>query len=242
LRVIPVMDILGGKVVHARKGERDKYRPIETVLSKSAEPVEVAKAFYREFSFEELYVADLDAILGKEASIEYIRRICKATPMEVMVDAGVSSFLDARKLGDAGASRIIVGTETLSDVSKLSLIVDRMGGDKIISSLDLRDGKVISRSATLKMQAPTKAAKILEGIGVSQLIVLELTRVGSESGADRSLAGSIVKSVKIPVITGGGVRNMNDLAELKKTGVDGVLVATSLHTGSITKRDLASLG
>jgi phosphoribosylformimino-5-aminoimidazole carboxamide ribotide isomerase len=240
LRIIPVIDLLGGVVVHAKKGVRDKYRPVESVLSDTAQPVEVAKALRKEFQFKELYVADLDAILGKEIATDDIVRISRATPMKIMVDAGINCIETAQRLRDAGASKIIVATETLQDLNTLSLIIDELGSNCIISSLDLKDRKVLSKSIELRKKPPVEIAKILEERGVSQLIVLELTKVGSESGVDRTMAESIVRSVKVPVITGGGVRNVNDLIELKEIGVDGVLVATSLHNGSITPHDLRS--
>jgi phosphoribosylformimino-5-aminoimidazole carboxamide ribotide isomerase len=240
LRIIPVMDLLGGVVVHARKGMRDEYRPVESVLSNTAQPVEVAKAFRREFKFKELYVADLDAILGKDIATDDIMRISRATPMKIMVDAGINSVETAQRLRDAGASKIIVATETLQDLNTLSLIIDELGSNYIISSLDLKDRRVLSKSIELRTKPPVAIAKMLEESGVSQLIVLELTKVGSESGVDRTMAESIVNSVKVPVIAGGGVRNVSDLVELEEIGVDGVLVATSLHTGSITPHDLRS--
>lgn len=158
MRVIPVIDILGGVVVHAKKGERGKYQPIKSILSASAEPVEIAKAFYREFCFEELYVADLDAILGKSIAVDQIRRICETTPMHLMVDAGVNTLQGAKKLREAGASKIIVASETLNSLPALSRIVAKMGCDRIISSLDLRDRKVVSRSPKMRMQSPVAVA------------------------------------------------------------------------------------
>jgi phosphoribosylformimino-5-aminoimidazole carboxamide ribotide isomerase len=238
LRVIPVIDILGGVVVHAKRGERRRYEPVKSILSTSAEPVDIAKRFYKEFGFRELYVADLDAILGKGIATEPILEIHKATPMRLMVDSGVSSLQDAKRLKEAGASKIIVATETLDNLTALSHIVAKMGSNLIVSSLDLREGKVISKSPTMITQSPVQVAEILVGVGVSQLIVLELTKVGSESGIDRPLAESIVKAVKIPVVTGGGIRDIIDLGELRRIGIDGALVATSLHMGSITPEDL----
>jgi len=240
LRIIPVVDLLGGLVVHARRGERNKYQPIKSVLSPTAEPVEVVKAFYREFKFEELYVADLDAIQGKGITVENIRRISRITPMELMVDAGVNNIEAAQVVKEAGASRIIIGTETLEDLKTLPDIIREMGSSKIISSLDMKQGKVVSKSPDFRTLSPVKAAKTLEEMGASQLIVLELTRVGSESGVDLALVESIVSNVGIPVLTGGGVRNISDLIELDEIGVSGALVATSLHTGSITAHDLRS--
>jgi phosphoribosylformimino-5-aminoimidazole carboxamide ribotide isomerase len=238
LRVIPVIDILGGVVVHAKRGERGRYEPVKSILSASTEPVDIAKTFHREFGFTELYVADLDAILGRGMATDTIRELSKATSMKLMVDSGVSNLRDAQRLRDAGASEIIVGTETLDNLAALSYMIGEMGSKSVISSLDLKQGKVVSRSPTLTMRKPVQAARILMGVGVSQLIVLELTRVGSESGIDRSLTESIVKAVEIPVIVGGGIRNTNDLNELNRIGIDGALIATSLHTGTITANDL----
>jgi phosphoribosylformimino-5-aminoimidazole carboxamide ribotide isomerase len=238
MRIIPVMDLLGGVVVHARRGMRNEYRPIESVLARTAKPVDVAKAFYRLFMFKELYIADLDAISGKDVATDNIMRISKATPMKLMVDAGVSSLEVARRLRHAGASKIIVATETLESLDMLSLIVNELGSDHVVSSLDLKDGKVISKSIELVSKPPVEVAKMIEDRGVSEMIVLELTKVGSESGVDKHLAELVVNSTRIPIITGGGVRNTSDLAELKEIGIDGVLLATSLHTGSIKPSDL----
>jgi phosphoribosylformimino-5-aminoimidazole carboxamide ribotide isomerase len=241
LRIIPVIDILDGQVVHAKRGERSKYQPISSVLLSSAEPVQVAKALYREFQFAELYVADLDAIQGKEMAPKDIRRISEATPMKLMIDAGVNNIETAHIIEEAGASKIIIATETLRDLNALPEIIQEIGGNKVVSSLDMKRGKVLSESQQLRDLTPVEAARLLEKMGASQIIVLELTRVGSELGVDRTLVESIINKVRIPVITGGGVRNINDLIELNKLGVNGVLLATSLHSGSITAQALRAV-
>ncbi|WXG46201.1 MAG: HisA/HisF-related TIM barrel protein [Candidatus Atabeyarchaeum deiterrae] len=241
MRVIPVMDLLGGKVVHARKGEREKYQPVKSILASTADPVEVATAFHRQFKFKELYIADLDAIQGGKVAIEGIKAISKSTSMELMVDAGVNNPDSAHVVREAGASRVIVATETLISLNALTVMIEAVGRGRIISSLDVKQGKVLGKSPQIRELSPVKAARVLEKIGVTQLIVLELTKVGSESGVDRSLVESIISAVRIPIITGGGVRNIDDLIELKEIGVDGALVATSLHNGSLSPENVRSL-
>jgi phosphoribosylformimino-5-aminoimidazole carboxamide ribotide isomerase len=44
------------------------------------------------------------------------------------------------------------------------------------------------------------------------------------------------------VYVGGGVRNLADLIELKGLGVSGVLVATALHSGKISVKELRRAG
>ncbi len=62
MRVIPVLDLLGGKVVRARMGDRASYRPIESPLSPTSDAVDVVRGLLAVHPFQTLYVADLDAI------------------------------------------------------------------------------------------------------------------------------------------------------------------------------------
>ena len=62
--VIPVIDLKGGVVVHARRGDRARYRPIESPLSPTATPLDVVTGLMALHPFRRLYIADLDAIGG----------------------------------------------------------------------------------------------------------------------------------------------------------------------------------
>jgi phosphoribosylformimino-5-aminoimidazole carboxamide ribotide isomerase len=44
VRVIPVLDLMGGEVVRAQRGERASYRPIVTPLAGGSDPVDIARA------------------------------------------------------------------------------------------------------------------------------------------------------------------------------------------------------
>ncbi len=71
-------------------------------------------------------------------------------------------------------------------------------------------------------------------MGVSQVIVLDLARVGSDEGVNIDFLKEVIAEVGVDVYVGGGVRDINDLVELRNLGVSGVLIATALHTGKIT--------
>ncbi|HKM59743.1 MAG TPA: HisA/HisF-related TIM barrel protein, partial [Candidatus Bathyarchaeia archaeon] len=66
MKVIPVIDILNGIVVHAVRGKRREYQPLQSSICNSIEPLEIAKTF-KTLGFSELYIADLDAITGGSA-------------------------------------------------------------------------------------------------------------------------------------------------------------------------------
>ena len=64
MQVIPVLDLKGGLVVHARMGAREQYRPIRTPLSPTSNPIDVARGLLSVYPFSSFYIADLDAIAG----------------------------------------------------------------------------------------------------------------------------------------------------------------------------------
>src|SRR6185436_6503296 len=80
MEIIPVIDLKGGLVVRARLGRRDQYRPIETPLSPTSDPVDVTRGLLSVFRFRTLYVADLDAIEHTGDSRATLARLKAAFP------------------------------------------------------------------------------------------------------------------------------------------------------------------
>jgi phosphoribosylformimino-5-aminoimidazole carboxamide ribotide isomerase len=78
--------------------------------------------------------------------------------------------------------------------------------------------------------------------GVSQIIVLDLARVGSGEGVNVPFLREVLRNIKANVYVGGGVRDIKDLMELKDIGVFGVLLATALHSGKISLKELKQAG
>ena len=109
--VYPVLDVKGGLVVHGIAGERDTYRPIESVLVDSARPLDVARAFRDRLGLTRLYVADLDALGGADAAIGLYSSLIDAG-FELLVDAGLRSGCDAGKLRAAGVQSIVAALES----------------------------------------------------------------------------------------------------------------------------------
>jgi phosphoribosylformimino-5-aminoimidazole carboxamide ribotide isomerase len=97
--IVPVIDIKGGLVVHARHGDRGRYEPIVTPLSRSAEPEAVLEGLLSAARFEAVYIADLDAITARQPSDPVIERLADRHPMLAFwVDAGISSAAAAAAL------------------------------------------------------------------------------------------------------------------------------------------------
>lgn len=241
LKIIPVIDVLDGIAVHAVRGERRHYRPLRSVLCSSVDPLDMALTF-ESLGFDSLYLADLDAILGKSTNFALYQQIKTKTNLDLMADAGVAEVTKAEKLLNAGVSKIVIGTETLRSLDFVNQAVEFFGENRVVVSIDLKRGKVMSVSENIKSMNPIPLAQTLEKIGVSQIILLDLDRVGTERGANVEVLKEVLKKTKVRVLVGGGIRSLQDLEELRNLGVSGALVATALHNGKLRVDELKSAG
>jgi phosphoribosylformimino-5-aminoimidazole carboxamide ribotide isomerase len=142
----------------------------------------------------------------------------------------------------AGAERVIVGSETLPDLGALRALQDQLPAQRRLFSLDLAGGQVLSRAPALKGRVPMDVLDLLVREGWSQVIVLTLDRVGTGSGLDWALLRAIRRAYPtLKLIAGGGVQSLDEVRRLEALGVDGVLVASALHRGWITRAGLFDL-
>ena len=241
MKIIPVIDVLNGIAVHGIRGERKRYQPLKSLLCKSADPIEIASAF-ESLGFSSLYLADLDAILGKTANFSVYRQIMTETSIDLMVDAGVADIAKAREVMDTGVSKIVVGSETLRSLGFVSQAVSAFGEDKIVVSIDQKGGKVLSASDSIALMDAVSFAQKLASLGVRQIILLDLDRVGTEHGINRTVLRTLLEQTRGEVLVGGGIRSLQELEQLRTLEVSGALVATVLHNGKVTVDELKAAG
>ncbi len=239
LKIVPVIDVLNGIAVHAVRGERTQYRSLTSTLCSSADPLDVASTF-DSLGFDSLYLADLDAIQGRSANFGLYQRIKTETSLDMMIDAGISEIIKAEKVLKMGATEIIIGTETLSSLDFVTEAIKIFGRNRVIVSIDLKGGQLMSIAESIRSMNPFMLARSLEKIGVRRIILLDLDRVGSERGANVEILSKILENTTIKVLVGGGIRNLQDLERLKVLRVSGALVATALHDGKLGVDELKS--
>ena len=230
MKVIPVLDLKGGVVVHARMGMRSEYRPIETPLSPSSRPTDVGRGLLSIYPFTSFYIADLDAIERQGDNNAALMELKRAFPNLVFwVDNGVANLGNARRWLDAEIGCLVIGSETQRNGK---LIRHFHHDERVVLSLDFR-GDAFMGPAALLDDADAWPADI---------IVMTLARIGSAVGPD--MARLAVVKAKGPgncVYAAGGVRGADDLAALAQAGIAGALVATCLHNGALTGAQIARL-
>lgn len=237
MRIIPVIDLLNGKVVHAKGGQRNFYEPLKSPLFSSSRPIEVIKKLEK-IGFSMVYIADLDSIMNKYTDYDIYNQIQSISNIELIVDAGIINENMILSLFKKNVKNVIIATETLPSVKFLKNAIKNFGEDRIILSLDLAKKKILNKINLRNEKKPIAFLKTLKIFGLSQVIILDLARIGSERGVDDVFIEKICSEVKIEVFIGGGIRSISDLILLNKLGVKAVLIGTALYSKKITVSEL----
>jgi phosphoribosylformimino-5-aminoimidazole carboxamide ribotide isomerase len=241
MKIIPVLDLMGGQVVRGVGGRRQEYRPIRSALTSSSDPHHVAAVFHDRFGLNELYLADLDALAGGAPALALYQDL-RGLGCRLWVDAGVHHVEEAAILARAGVERLIVGLETVRGPAELAAICQQYG-EQVIFSLDLKGSVPLGNLDTWKGRDPWSIAVQAVGAGVRHFVILDLERVGESrgTGTEELCARVVTAYPQVKVFAGGGIRGLDDLLCLRRSGVRGVLVASALHDGSLRPEDLANL-
>jgi HisA/HisF family protein len=240
MRILPVLDVMGGVVVRGIGGRRDEYRPVVSRLTSSCAPIDVARAFRDHLGLAELYLADLDAIRGADPARELYEGLRRAG-FALWVDAGVRDAEGAKALAATGVEGVVMGLETIRGPAELARACADLGG-RLIFSLDLKGGEPLGdRSAWQRADAWGIAARVV-ALGIRRLLVLDLLRVGEGGGlgTEALCATLAAEHPGVEVAAGGGVRGPADLRRMRECGIAAALVASALHDGTLRREDLMS--
>ena len=223
IKLIPVIDLKDGIVVHAKYGQRDNYQPIQSVLSEQPDIYSVLNGFLRLHAFDTLYIADLNAITQNGDNSTLIRQVLNDFPT-------IMFWIDAGKIHPQKFPQNhmpILGSEYMDKHCATYLA---QFNHEFILSLD--HGVFGERLGAAELwHEPNYWPK--------EVIIMTLARVGSSQGvASEELQHFNEAHPNKQCIAAGGVRNMNDIALLKKYNVKGVLLASAFHLGAITAENL----
>ena len=227
MKLIPAIDLKAGCVAHARGGDRQRYRRLDTPLFPSAQADDVIARILSLFAPgapDTFYLADLDAISGNGENRSVITAIRARFPsLRLWLDAGFGKRGDVdgiRRDTSGGTLTPVVGTETLADD------LSSFGGADYVLSLDFG-----------ARRAPGDDLLQRPGDWPRTVIALTLDRVGAQCGPDYARLRALRGRYRGRLIAGGGVRDERDLRELQACGIDGALVATAIYEGRLRSGD-----
>jgi phosphoribosylformimino-5-aminoimidazole carboxamide ribotide isomerase len=223
MKLIPVIDLMHGSVVTAIRGQRDSYAPSSTPLCQSSDAMEVLGAMLDLHPFETCYVADLDAITGVGSQLDLIQQLHLNHPgLELWVDNGLT---DLDRISEF--ARPVIGSESLVDVTQLSHLYASLS-DPVLS-LDFIDDRLTGLSES-DLQAE---------FWPQDVIIMSLSRVGSATGPDTLKLQQLAKHhPSTNLFAAGGIRNRQDLEQLRTIGAAGALLSTALHQGHLDREEI----
>jgi HisA/HisF family protein len=229
--VIPVLDVKGGVVVHAKGGKRAEYRQLETPFGPAGDPLAIARGLLEVTGSPALYVADLDAIEGEGSNYDIARALADVLPTTALwIDAGFADVGECAFWLPLGAT-LVIGSECLASSDTWQSIHESLGGSTVLS-LDF-DGETMRGPQDLLAESVSWPQRV---------IAMTLDRVGTGEGPDLARLETVLgKADGRAVYAAGGVRGSDDLKRVADTGAQGALVATALHSGAITQKEIAAL-
>jgi len=228
MNIIPVLDLMNGQVVHAKHGERQNYMPIQSVLCNSSQPHAIVEAFLELYPFKHLYIADINAIQKRGHHQDIIASIALAFPdLEIYLDAGFSTNEEINIFNGIKVIPVL-GSESISTIEAYQTIKNNQQ-KRMLLSFDFKND--IYQGPTALLQDSTHWQ--------SELIVMSLSKVGSQLGPDLEKLKHLKQiSPQTKIYAAGGIRDANDLKSLKLENIDGALIASALHNGTLNQRDL----
>ncbi len=222
-KVIPAIDLRGGRCVRLLHGDYDR----ETRYSD--DPVAVARR-WESLGARIIHVVDLDgAKSGVPANQPVMALICGAVSVPVEVSGGMRSIEQVRAAIGYGAGRVQLGSAAVRDPGLVRAAVAEFG-ERIVISIDARDGEV--RTDGWLQGSGVRAldlAKAMAEVGVMRVMFTDIGRDGTMGEPNFAALEELVRELPIPVVASGGVSKIEHLVRLARAGCEGAIVGKALY-------------
>jgi phosphoribosylformimino-5-aminoimidazole carboxamide ribotide isomerase len=236
MRIIPAIDIIGGKCVRLTRGD------YSTKKIYNEDPLEVALKF-EDNGIRFLHLVDLDG--AKSAQIvnyKVLERIAGRTSLKIDFGGGIKNNMDLKIAFECGADQVTGGTVAVTNPSLFLEWLQLFGSDKIILGADSNNEK-ISVNGWLK----DSESDVFEFIndyylkGVKYTICTDIAKDGMLQGASVDLYKKILIRTKINLIASGGISSIGDIEKMADTGCEGTIIGKAIYEGKISLKDLSKL-
>jgi cyclase len=230
-RIIPCLDVDFGRVV---KGVA--FKDIRTI----GDPVEIAHDYYQQGA-DELAFLDIGATFrSREIMADIVERVSREIFIPLTVGGGLRTVEDIRRILQAGADKISLGSAALAEPELLTCAAARFGSQCIVLSIDAKragdNWRVYSHGGRRETNWDAiDWARCGESHGVGEILLNSIDRDGTGQGYDLELLRSVTAAVSIPVIASGGAGSLEQLPPAIYQGqASAILLASLLHDGILT--------
>ncbi len=222
MRIIPAIDLLGGKAVRLHQGRYD------AVTVYDDDPPARARAWRGIVPW--LHVVDLEgAREGTPVQRGVVEAIVEAFGPGVQVGGGVrtrASFEDYRTLG---AERVVLGSAAVKDAALVRALATENPG-VVILAVDARDGFVAVDGWTQATRVSAiDLVRSFADTPLAAVLYTDVARDGTRGGANIEATAELAKHTPALVIASGGVGTLDDLRALAAQGIEAVIVGRALY-------------
>jgi cyclase len=220
-RVIPCLDVAGGRVVKGVNFEN---------LRVLGDPIELATR-YSELGADELVFLDITATVeGRGPTVTLIERAAEELTIPFTVGGGVAGLEDARALLRAGADKVAVNRAAFEDPAILSTLAGDFGAQAVVCAIDARAGEVVTHAGRRpRGRDAVDWAREAVDRGAGEILLTSIDADGTRAGYDLELTRAVADAVRVPVIASGGAGEARHLAEAYEAGAEAALVASIVH-------------
>ena len=234
IRIIPAIDIIEGKCVRLTRGN------YATRVIYNEDPVTVARLF-EEAGISYLHLVDLDgARVKRPVNLDILAGIVRNTELKIDFGGGIRTAAQIEQIFSLGATQVTIGSMAVHDRSGTEEWIRKFGPDRIILGADVKQDKIAI--SAWSEESDSSVLPFIRGYiksGIQYIICTQILRDGVLSGPDMRLYRKIKQTFpELFLIASGGVSTLDDVRELDRMGVDGVIIGKALYEHKITLNEL----
>jgi len=233
--IYPAIDLRDGKVVRLRQGKANQ----QTLYSNA--PGEIADVWIDQGA-EWLHAVNLNGAFGEntkhnELAIEQITAAAK-DKAKIQLGGGIRTTRQIEEAFALGVSRVVLGTSVIENPAYGVDVLSRFGGDKIAFGFDALGQELMSRGwqTASGINMVSLAEKLAEA-GARTLIYTNIQKDGMRTGVDWENTKLLADQTGLEVIASGGTATLEDIEQVRNTGVAGVIIGRALYEGNFTLKE-----
>lgn len=233
--IIPALDLIDGNVVRLHQGDYGRQRDYGN------DPL-LRLQDYQQQGAQVLHLVDLTGAKDPAArQIPLLRKLLAGVSVPVQVGGGIRNEQDVAALLEAGATRVVIGSTAVKQPEMVQGWFERYGADAMVLALDVRIDDTGRKNVAISGWQENSEATLEQVVeqylpfGLKHVLCTDISRDGTLKGSNVGLYQEVCQRYpQIAFQASGGIGNLDDIAQLRGSGVEGVIVGRALLDGKFS--------
>lgn len=239
--IIPALDLINGTVVRLHQGDYGQQRDYGN------DPLPKLQQ-YQQQGAQVLHLVDLTGAKDPAArQLPLLRKLLAGVSVPVQIGGGIRTEQDVADLIEAGASRVVIGSTAVRQPDMVECWFSRFGADALVLALDVRIDDNGTKNVAISGWQENSSSTLEEiveryqSVGLKHVLCTDISRDGTLAGSNVELYCELTQRYPdIAFQASGGIGSLNDIAALRNSGVQGVIVGRALLDGKFNLEEAIS--